>query len=99
MWWPEVKRAKKGVITSMSGNLARVTYEDGNVGEAMVMTDGRFVEAAAFDDREELMDGLDVPNDHPRPANPRRRRPPRTADSVPNKPRETRPKGYAAIPK
>ena len=99
VWWPEVKRAKKGVITSMSGNLARVTYEDGNVGEAMVMTDGRFVEAAAFDDREELMDGLDVPNDHPRPVNPRRRRPPRTEDSVPNQPRETRPKGYAVIPK
>ena len=99
VWWPEVKRCKKGVITSMCGNLARVSYEDGDVGEAMVTTDGRFVEAAAFDEHEELMEGNEIPENHPLPSMPRRGRPPGVKDSVPRKPRETRPKGYAAIPK
>ena len=87
VWWPEKKRHVKGVITSMSGNLARVLYDDEDVGEALVRPDGKLVEASAYDEREELMEGDEVPEDHPRPILPKRGRPMGSKDKVPRKPR------------
>ena len=60
----------------MSGNLARVLYDDEDVGEALVRPDGKLVEASAYDEREELMEGNEVPENHPRPVLPKRGRPP-----------------------
>ena len=87
VWWPEKRRSVKGVITSMSGNLARVSYEDGDVGEALVRPDGKLVEASAFDEREELMEGNEIPENHPCPVLPKRGRPVGSKDKVPRKPR------------
>ena len=47
----------------------------------------KLVEASAFDEREELMEGDEVPANHPCPILPKRGRPVGYKDKVPRKPR------------
>ena len=63
-------------------------------GEALVRPDGKLVEASAFDEREELMEGNEVPENHPCPVLPKRGRPVGSKDKVPRKPR-----GHTSISK
>ena len=89
VWWPDRKKSVKGIITAMSGDLTRIAYEDGDVGEAMVRQDGKLVEASAYDEREELMQGNEGLEGHPRLIPPKRGRPVGSKDRVPRKPRKT----------
>ena len=73
----------------MSGDLTRIAYEDGDVGEAMVRQDGKLVEASAYDEREELMQGNEGLEGHPHLIPPKRGRPVGSKDRVPRKPRKT----------
>ena len=52
-----------------------------------VRPDGKLVEASAYDEREELMEGKEVPENYPRPVLPKRGRPMGSKDKVPRKPR------------
>ena len=53
VWWPGEHRSFKGNVQSLHGNWARITYDDGDVGEAFINSDGTLWQAAAFDAAEE----------------------------------------------
>ena len=53
VWWPLEHRTFKGVVTSLRGNLARIDYDDGDVGEAMILEGGQIVQAETYDERTE----------------------------------------------
>ena len=53
VWWPLEHRTYKGVVTSLQGNLARIDYDDGDVGEAMILEGGQIVQAETYDERTE----------------------------------------------
>ena len=53
VWWPLEHRTFKGVVTSLHGNLARFQYDDGDVGEAMILDGGQIVQAETYDERTE----------------------------------------------
>jgi hypothetical protein len=53
VWWPIEHRTYKGVVTSLQGNLARIDYDDGDQGEAMILDGGQIVQAETYDERTE----------------------------------------------
>jgi hypothetical protein len=53
VWWPGEHKSFKGNVQSLHGNWARITYDDGDVGEAFINSDGTLWQAAAFDAAEE----------------------------------------------
>ena len=53
VWWPLAHKQYPGVITSAVGNLLRILYDDGEVGEAIVKENGTLEEAAEYDERNE----------------------------------------------
>ena len=52
VWWPAMRRTFKGVVESLTGNLMRVMYDDGDKGEAYVAVDGQVVQAEEYDEEQ-----------------------------------------------
>ena len=86
VWWQAEHKSYRGYVQSIQGNWVRMAYEDGDVGEAFIHSDGTLWQAEAFDEEEEkarrLTEAAKSQNVQPE-SSTRRGRPKGSKDSKP----------------